>query len=210
MSIETAIASIGPNSAVMAYPLETAMIKGGFVYALDKAHFIAHLIHESNMRVREENLNYSLKNLRKTFGKYFKTDEEAQPYVFNPQKLANRVYGGRMENTAPGDGWKYRGRGLIQLTGKSNYRRASSALFNDLRLVENPDLALDRDTACRIAVWYWNNSGSENARGEWKSAREWALLDDLIQTTKAVNGGLNGLDDRKKWLRVTKTVFGVI
>ena len=95
MSTEVAIASLGPNAALVAYPLEKAIIEGEIVYALEKAHLTAQIGHECNFKVRKENLNYSAQRLLVVFGKYFKTMETAKLYAHNPEKIANRVYGGR-------------------------------------------------------------------------------------------------------------------
>ena len=98
-----------------------------------------------------------------------------------------------------GDGYLFRGRGLIQLTGRDMYTEASKAIFGDLRLVKTPDLVLLPEIACEVAVWFWN----------YKNIRPLALADDIIAVTKKVNGGTNGLADRKEWLKRTKEAFGV-
>ena len=111
-------------------------------------HFLAQILHESgNLKYKSENLNYSAKALRSVFGKYFKTDEIANEYARKPEKIANKVYANRMGNgnEASGDGWKYRGRGLIQLTGKNNYTICGQSI--NLNLVNNPDLLINTPEA---------------------------------------------------------------
>lgn len=123
-------------------------------------HFLAQLSHESaGFTIIQENLNYSAKGLLKTFGKYFKNGLEVK-YARNPQMIANRVYANRMGNGSEdtGDGWKYRGRGYIQLTGRNNYEIYSKIIFGDSRLLENPDLACDPVVASKIACAYWNKA----------------------------------------------------
>lgn len=202
-STEQAIATLGQNANKHAYALETAMLEGGIVSQLEKAHFIAQLGHESSGFLRlTENLNYSADRLEAVFKKYFPTQELRRRFQYNPVMIANKVYADRLGNGGPetGDGWKYRGRGFIQLTGKDNYSEASKALFGDASiLVNNPDLASEPLTAARIAVHFWNK----------KNIRPLAMRDDIEAVTRKVNGGLTGLDDRKDWLRRTKRAFEV-
>ncbi len=152
------------------------------------AHFLAQICHESiRMKAVEENLNYSAEGLRKIFPKYF-TAEMAREFARKPEQIANRTYGGRLGNDAPGDGWKYRGRGLIQLTGKGNYREFNNFLRDGGStddVVANPDLVASK-YAVDCAVWYWTKRGINAA----------ADRDDVRAVTKAINGGYNGLDDR--------------
>lgn len=160
-----------------------AMVNGDIKDKKEQAMFLAQMDHESGGFGRlTENLNYSKKGLRKTFKKYYKTDAEAARDARNPERIANRVYGGRMGNTAAGDGWKYRGRGFIQLTGKSNYE--AFAKFSGIDVVSNPDLAARPDVAAQVAVWYWNKRVKSKVPGGVKAV------------TKAINGGTNGLKDR--------------
>ena len=147
--------------------------------------FIGQCAHESgNFKTLQENLNYSSKGLNATWPSRFPSEEAAQPFHRNPEKIANKVYSGRMGNTEEGDGWKYRGRGLIQLTGKDNYRLASDALGVDF--VANPDLVLTREYAALTAAWYWNKRGL-NKEADAK---------DFTGMTKKINGGTIGLADR--------------
>lgn len=150
------------------------------------ANFMGQNAHESGGFTRlNENLNYSAAGLRKTFGKYYKTDAAARADAGNAEAIANRVYGGRIGNTEAGDGFKFRGRGFTQLTGKSNYAAAGKALGLDL--ANNPDLAADPEIAARISAWYFKNRVSAKGAGG-----------DVMAATRAVNGGLNGLADRQK------------
>ena len=150
-----------------------------------QAAFIGQCAHESgNFKTLQENLNYSAKGLNATWPSRFPSEEAAQPFHRNPEKIANKVYSGRMGNTEEGDGWKYRGRGLIQSTGKDNYRLASDALGVDL--VGNPDLVLSKEYAALTAAWYWNKRGL-NKEADAK---------DFTGMTKKINGGTIGLADR--------------
>jgi putative chitinase len=157
------------------------------------AAFIAQCGHESGgWTVFEENLFYSAQGLMKVFPKYFPTADLANAYAKQPEKIANRIYGGRMGNgpEATGDGYKYRGRGPIQLTGKDNYRAFAKEMFDDWEnLFENPDwVTADRDFALMSAIWFWNknklNVQADNG--------------DIKLMTKKINGGYIGLEDRIK------------
>lgn len=168
-------------------------------------HFLAHISVESAYFSRlTENLNYSAKRLTQVWPSRFPTLSSAAPFANNPEALANKVYGGRLGNNAPGDGYKYRGRGFIQLTGKANYIKAANAL--DIDLINNPDLAAKPAIAAMIAGYYWheNNLNAIVAKDTeekiYSSIREHLLFneeDDLRQGTKAINGGLIGLDERR-------------
>jgi putative chitinase len=191
---------LGPAAHAYAYPLETAMIKGGIVTPLEKAHFLAQVSHESGNFVHtEENLNYSWQGLRKTFKKYFPTDELAKQYERNPKRIANRVYANRYGNgnEASGEGWMYRGRGPIQLTFKDNYYAASHAIYGDNRLVLTPDMVKQPTVGSEVAVWFWNTKG----------CRACALADDIVMVTQKINGGQNGIDDRKAILAKIRNLF---
>lgn len=165
-------------------------------------HFLSQVFHESgNLRYTEENLNYSADGLLKTFPKYFKTRAEAEAYARKPEKIANRVYGGRMGNgqEASGDGWKYRGRGLIGLTGKANYKEYSDSEFCVGNVVRDPDLVAKAPGCVKTALFFW-----------WKNGcNKWADADDADGLTKRINGGINGLANRKFLLRRFKKEFGI-
>ena len=168
---------------------------------LRKAHFLSQIAHESGgLKYSVENLNYSAKALRSVFGKYFKTNEMAEKYARKPKKIANRVYANRMGNgdEESGDGWKYRGRGLIQLTGKDNYR--SFAHDHGADCVNNPDIILDPETALKSACWYWKK----------RKINAYADADDIHMVTKRINGGTNGLQDRQQYLDSFKHLYQII
>ena len=165
------------------------------------AHFIAQIAHESgSFKFSSENLNYSASALRSVFGKYFKTDEEANAYARNPEKIANRVYGGRMGNgdESTGEGWKYRGRGLIQLTGKENYRNCALTIGINID-VEPQKLADNPEAAVLAAGWFWDA----------RKLNDHADKDDVLTITKRINGGTHGLDDRKAYLARAKQALGL-
>jgi len=157
------------------------------------AAFLAQCGHESGgWTVFEENLNYSAQGLMKVFPKYFPTQDLANAYAKQPQKIANRIYGNRMGNgpEESGDGFKYRGRGPIQLTGKDNYRAFAKEMFDDWEnLFENPDwVTADRDFALMSAIWFWNKN-KLNVQAD---------AGDIKLMTKKINGGYIGLEDRIK------------
>lgn len=150
------------------------------------AAFIAQCGHESGgWRVFEENLNYSAKSLDAVFPKYFvKAGRNAEEYARKPEKIANVVYAGRMGNTNDGDGFKYRGRGPIQLTGKDNYTAFGRDFGMDL---SNPDIvATDKKISLMSAIWFWNKN----------SLNTLADAGDIKAMTKRINGGFIGLEDR--------------
>lgn len=184
------------------YPLIEAMEKYGIDTPLRQAHFLAQVAHESaGFSVTVENLNYSAKALRSVFGKYFPDDASANAYARKPEKIANKVYANRMGNKdeASGDGWRYRGRGLIQLTGKSNYMNFSARYYKDQRLVSKPDAVAEPELAAMSAASFWHQN----------NINRFADQDDLKAVTKAVNGGYHGLDDRAKWLKKIKEILNV-
>ena len=155
------------------------------------AHFLAQCGHESaNFKAVTEGLNYSAKALSSTWPKRF-PPEIAGQYERNPEKIANRAYCDRMGNgpESSGDGWKYRGRGFIQLTGKVNYEAFKKFVPDDV--VANPDLVATKYPLLS-AAWYWN-SRSINAACDLGATRE-----AVEKVTKLVNGGLIGIDDRQK------------
>lgn len=153
------------------------------------AAFMAQCGHESGgFTLMQENLNYSAKGLRGTFGKYFPNDEVAKLYERKPQMIANRVYANRMGNgdEASGEGWYFRGRGIVQITGKNNYTKCSQSLFESNVLVENPDLLLETEYAIHSACWFWSAA----------RLNELADIGDIKTMTKRINGGYIGLEDR--------------
>lgn len=160
------------------------------VNPLRLAHFLAQCSHESgNFRLVRENLNYSAQGLRTTFPKYFPTDAIAQQYARQPQKIANRVYASRMGNgdEASGDGFKYSGKGYIQLTGKSNYKVFSDFIGEDC--VANPELVATKYPLTSAGFFF-------NKNGLWAICDRGDTSDVVKSVTKRVNGGLIGLNDR--------------
>ena len=158
------------------------------------AHFMAQVCHESNgFRVTVENMNYTNPHrLMIIWPRRFPTLEIANQYVNNPQKLANFVYANRMGNgdTASGDGFRYRGRGPIQTTGKESYGLVSKKMFGDARLLDNPDLLAETANGLNAAFIEWNGGGCNRL----------ADADDIKEITRVINGGQIGLDSRKVWL----------
>lgn len=155
--------------------------------------FLAQVGHEtSQLNTIEENLNYSAQGLRKIFPKYFPTQKEALAFARNPERIANRVYANRMGNgnEESGDGWTFRGRGLIQITGRDNYSSMSSLMGKDLTIW--PDALLLPLDACRSAALWWKANGL-NALAAKLATDERKTFEAI---TKRVNGGLNGLEDR--------------
>jgi len=169
------------------------------------SHFLAQVNYESGyMNYIVENLNYSSKQLLKVFPKYFKTIDEVKEFEYKGEKIANKVYANRMGNgsEASGDGWKYRGRGLIQLTGKNNYLKFSK-WYNDSKIfVDNPDLLIQPQFAVLSAFFYWDiknlNSyivDNENAYNVCKCI------------TKKINGGYNGLEERFRLYKKIRELY---
>jgi len=151
--------------------------------------FLAQVSHESDsFRRTVENLNYGTLGLLRIFGRYFPSEEIAEGYAHNPERIANRVYANRLGNgdEASGDGWKYRGRGLIQLTGKENVREFSKHYFGNESLVVDPEGLKKPYLAAMSAGWYWQSH----------DCNEKADTGDFEGITKAINGGLTNLQDR--------------
>lgn len=156
------------------------------------AHFLAQCGHESGgFRATQENLNYSAKGLTGTFKKYFPSEAAAAPYAKNPLKIASKVYGGRMGNgpESTQEGYKFRGRGYIQLTGKENYTAFGKSINEDI--LSNPDKVAS-SYALLSAAWFFSKNGLH------KMADEGASDAVVTKITKRVNGGTIGLADRIK------------
>lgn len=166
------------------------------------AHFLSQVFHESgNLRYCEENLNYSADGLLKTFPKYFRSRAEAVAYARKPEKIANRVYGGRMGNgpEASGDGWRFRGRGLIGTTGRSNYQQYADSEFCVGDLMADPGLLAKAPGNVKSALFFW-----------WKNnCNKWADADDCDGLSRRINGGTIGLANRKFLLRRFKKEYGI-
>ena len=161
-----------------------------------QASFLGQCAHESNgFTALVENLNYKAESLCKVWPKRFPTLEAAQPYNRNPEAIANHVYSGRLGNgdEDSGDGFAFRGRGLIQLTGRANYKACGEALGVDLEA--DPDLVSTPQFAALSAGWFWSTHGLNN------------IASDVLAVTKKINGGTLGLDDR---VARTQTVLDVL
>lgn len=162
------------------------------------AHFLAQILHESGyLKTLKENLNYSVQGLTKTFKKYFINEAEALPYARNQEKIANKVYANRMGNgpESSGDGWKYRGRGVIMITGKDNYTTLSKDTGIDF--VKKPQLLEQMDYAIMSGGWYWNKNNLNTI----------ADKDDILTITKRINGGTIGIESRKEILQKIKKIM---
>jgi len=164
------------------------------------AAFIAQCAHESgNFVFIKENLNYKAASLRKVFPKYFPSDELAAQYANKPEMIANRVYANRMGNgdEASGDGYRYCGRGLIQLTGKDNYTFFAGSL--DISVEEAAEYLATFEGACQSACWFWESN----------NLNQWADKGDILTLTKRINGGTIGLEDRIKHYNHALHVLGI-
>lgn len=171
------------------------------------AHFFAQIEHESGLKPKEENLNYSAKRMLEIFKSDFDTNrdkwlspkekEKVLELIGHPDRIANFVYANQGGNgdESSGDGWKYRGRGFIQNTLKGNY----IVLSKDTRIdfLNNPDLLLIEANSMIAALWFWNKN----------NLNTFADRDDIVSITKRINGGTNGLDDRKRLLIKYKNIF---
>lgn len=184
-------AGLSAGLAARWYPhIDAAMKEFGITAVNDRAMFIAQLGHESaGFTSLVENFNYSVDGLKKTFGKRLTSYQcemlgrvDGKQTARQPQ-IANLVYGGRMGNIAEGDGWKYRGRGLLQITGRENYSKCGAALKLDL--VRTPELLEQERQAARSAAWFFALRGCLLYSG------------DIVRVTQIINGGQNGLADRK-------------
>jgi len=177
-----------PDTVIAQIP--EVMTKFKIDTAVKLAHFLAQCGHESGgFKLVQENLNYSAKGLLGTFKKYFPSSTKAEEYERKPEKIANLVYGNRMGNgpETSGDGYRYRGRGYIQLTGKHNYSEFDKFVDDDI--VANPDLVSSKYPLLS-AAWFFN----KNCLGRCTDASDAAVT----SVTKCVNGGTIGLPDRLK------------
>jgi putative chitinase len=162
-----------------------------------QACFIGQCMHESGgFKQLVENLNYSAKGLVATWPSRFPNEEYAQTYARQPERIASKVYAGRMGNTTPEEAAKYIGRGIFQLTGKENYERCGTGINVDI--ANNPDLLLDPKYAALSAGWYWNR----------KKLNELADVMDIETMTKRINGGNIGLNDRKAKINMVLNYLG--
>jgi putative chitinase len=180
-------------------------------WAIDTEHrlaaFLAQVMHESNQfRALSENLHYSAERLRQIWPARFPTDEIAAECAGDPEKLANRVYADRLGNgdSVSGDGWRYRGRGLIQLTGRQNYERCAKAL--QLDLLAQPELLEQPEGAARSAAWFWAEA-KLNELADPKPDTD--PTEAFTQITKHINGGTVGLEARVALWRKAQEALGI-
>lgn len=177
---------VKPSTAARWAPVFSSEIKPGTFSAGDAEldDFLGQVLHESGMLEKvEESLTYTTAaRICAVWPSRFKTAADAAPCVRNPQALANRVYGGRMGNVQPGDGWRYRGRGLLQVTGRDNYATVGRVLGLDL--LANPDLLARPDVALRASIAWWERNIPDSALG------------NVRRITRIVNGGEAGLEHR--------------
>jgi len=164
------------------------------------AAFLAQLAHESGgFNFTRENLNYSAKALQTVFRKYFPTEKDALAYERKPEQIANKVYANRMGNgdEKSGDGWAYRGRGLIQLTGKDNYTRFAASIKKTLK--EAVDYLETDEGAVASAAWFWDVN----------KLNTFCDRDDFVGLTRRINGGTNGIESRQAYYdRALKALKG--
>ncbi len=186
--IEAQLLSLGIDGKWLE-PLQETFEKYQINTPKRQACFLGQTMHESgSYKFTRENLNYSARALMNTWPSRFPNIEIASQFERQPEKIANKVYSGRMGNTEDGDGAKYIGRGLIQVTGKENYTHCGEALGIDL--ISNPQLLEEPRYAALSAGWFWNKKGLNALADE-------GTKDAFEVMTKRINGGLLGLDDRK-------------
>jgi len=176
---------------------KTLLTKYGITTPLRKAHFFGQLAEESHLTPIEENLKYSAQRLLEVFPKYFKDIAEATKYAFKSELIANKIYANRMSNgnESSGDGYKYRGRGFIQITGRQNYTNLSNDTGIDY--IKYPEKLLNEADSMISALWYWNKA----------KCNSMADRDDIKAITKAINGGYINLEARIKHVNEMKKVF---
>lgn len=192
------------KALVLAKKYDKLLNKYGVNTPLRKAHFFAQAYHESQLEPISENLNYSAKRLLEVFPKYF-TPITAANYAGKPQAIANKVYSNRMGNgnEASGDGWKYRGKGFFQITGKDNYKEMSKDTGVDY--VSNPDLLLTEADSMISALWYWN----ERNLSRYADQDNVDAVSDLINIGKLTSriGDSHGYSQRYKYTQELKKLF---
>ncbi|MBA2676319.1 glycoside hydrolase family 19 protein [Ramlibacter sp.] len=201
--LQDAVPDAKPDVAAMYVDaLNAAMVRFGINSGVRVAAFVAQIAHESgSFRAVEENLNYSWQGLRKTWPSRFTSDAFAQPYDRQPQKIANYVYASRNGNgnTASGDGWNFRGRGLIQVTGRSNYTAYGKGI-SDGTVVQNPGGLITPVGATLSAAWFWNSKGLNPLADKDDE-------DTFRQISRIINGGNNGMQDRLDRWDLARQVF---
>jgi putative chitinase len=200
IQLTSAIGCSSMNAMKWAAPLTEAMDKFEINTPARQAAFLAQVGHESNLlSAISENLNYSAAGLMAIFPRYF-NEIDAERFARNQVKIANRVYANRMGNgdEASGDGWKFRGRGLIQVTGHDNYKACGDALGIDLLVA--PDQLTGTSLASMSAAWYWKSHG----------LNQLADAGNFDTITARINGGQNGRAERRALWAKAKSVLGII
>lgn len=194
-----------PDAESWTPALNAAMERYEITTAARMAAFLAQLAHESGQLKRlAENLNYSALRLTQVWPARFPTVDKARLYERNPEKLADYVYAKRLGNgdTASGDGWRYRGRGLIQLTGRGNYRSAASGIGQPLE--EQPELLEQPGAAALSAAWFWKSHGLNELADDRNDDDD---TEDFRTITKRINGGTVGLKERLVFWEKGKAVL---
>lgn len=205
-------------TAILSIKYKTTLTNNGINTPIRLSHFFAQADHESGLKPKTENLNYSVSGLIETFGSKRISHTQAYDYgrssnhKANQEAIANIVYGGawgrkNLGNTQPGDGWKFRGRGIFQITGRSNYQQLTDWCKSkgiNADYVEDPDLLLNESDSIIAAIWYWNSRGINS----------FADQDDILSVSKIINLGSakasgipKGIEDRKQKLKYYKTIF---
>lgn len=195
-----------PNATAWTGALNSAMARFHIDSTPRMAAFLAQVAHESGQLTRlQENLNYSAKRLMQVWPKRFPTPEKAARYEKNPEKLANHVYAGRLGNgdEASGDGWCFRGRGLIQLTGRGNYRAAGRGI--GLALEQQPGLLEQPEAAALSAAWFWESHGLNELADNRSNDDD---NEDFKTITRRINGGTVGLKERLALWERAKQALG--
>ena len=190
------LTQLGIDAATWYTPLIDMFARYNINTTQRQAFFIGQCQHESNnFRTLEENLHYSADGLMRTWPSRFPSPDVAQQFANNPEKIANKVYAGRMGNTEEGDGWRFHGRGIIQLTGRDLYVACSTAL--GFSFVDTPELLTQPKYAALAAGWYWGKRGLNSL----------ADKRDYPEMTKRINGGLLGLADRIAKIDAAKEIL---
>ncbi len=187
------------ESYVACFGCQPALQGSGMVdRPLRFAHFLAQCCHETGgLTVLVESMHYRAERIRQVWPSRFPTLASAQPFAGNPSALAEKVYGGRMGNTEPGDGFRFIGRGLLQLSGRANYTRIGRTLGLDL--AGQPHVATRPEYMLLIALEFWRSAGCDVH----------ADADDIQKVTRAINGGQIGIADRRAWLAKAKAMLGL-
>lgn len=195
-----------------AEPLNAAMAAAQINTPVRAAMFLAQVAHESTELLNtSENLNYGASALRLVFHHQFPTDEIAQEYARQPERIANRAYANRLGNgdEASGDGWKHRGMGLIGLTGLDLHRRFSLAYFGDARLVDDPSFLMTPKGACESAAWFWTKEMNLNGIADAAEQGAFLLACERVNGINPMTGRPNGWASRLAYWQKAKTALGV-